>query len=391
MIADRWVLIVHQMAAVMLAWLCHVARRGVSIAVVSPELTEGEGRFEPAGSDGGRRDLAAEQRDVEALRRDGVAEQRDDGAGERDVHAAKRDLVTADRDREGRQRDLAAILRDQAGSGRDDAAEVRDSAAEQRERPGRVQAVRQAEFGRLVVARRAAASDREHSRQDRSAGAVARGLAGADRGSAGQDRAHSGSDRSASEQDRDASLDDRETGDNQRSSAVLDRHSARGDRDDAAADRRSASLDELTGAYLRRPGLLQLERDLSRARRSGEALVVAFVDVDGLRAVNDQGGHGAGDRLLCQVAGTLQAQLRPHDLVMRVGGDEFVCVVAGLGQHDVGQRLAEVNTALGHSPEPGSVTVGLAQLQPDDTVQDLIERADQDLYQQRAHRPPHHR
>jgi len=63
-----------------------------------------------------------------------------------------------------------------------------------------------------------------------------------------------------------------------------------------------------------------------------------------------------------------------------------VCVVAGLGQHDVAKRLAHANTVLGTGPEPGAVTVGLAQLQPNDSAHDLIERADHALYAQRAHR-----
>ncbi len=60
--------------------------------------------------------------------------------------------------------------------------------------------------------------------------------------------------------------------------------------------------------------------------------------------VNDQSGHAAGDRLLHHVARTLQAQLRPHDLIIRFGGDEFICVTAGLGQRDVAQRLSHANT-----------------------------------------------
>jgi len=358
--------------------------------VVAPG-TAGDERAEPTESEGGRRDRAAQQRDAQALRRDGVAEQRDDVGWERDVQAAQRDQATAGRDRQGRRRDDAAAGRDQVSVRRDAAAEVRDSAAEQRDRPAPAPAAGpaatgQAGAGRLVLARRAAAADREYARQDRRLASLARGSAGVDRELAGQDRAHSGSDRGAAEQDRNAALGDREAGDDERTFAVRDRRGALADRDDAAADRQSASLDELTGAYLRRPGLLQLERDLSRARRSGEPLVVAFIDVDELKTVNDQGGHAAGDRLLHHVARTLQAQLRPHDLIIRFGGDEFVCVVAGLGQHDVAKRLAHANTVLGTGPEPGAVTVGLAQLQPNDSAHDLIERADRALYAQRAHR-----
>jgi len=113
---------------------------------------------------------------------------------------------------------------------------------------------------------------------------------------------------------------------------------------------------------------------------------VAFVDVDQLKGVNDQGGHAAGDRLLHHVAGTLQAQLRRYDLIIRFGGDEFVCVVVDLGQHEVAQRLAHVNTVLAREAASSSVTVGLAQLQPEDTAHDLSERADRALYEQRAYR-----
>jgi len=102
--------------------------------------------------------------------------------------------------------------------------------------------------------------------------------------------------------------------------------------------------------------------------------------------VNDQGGHAAGDRLLHHVARTLQTQLRPHDLIIRFGGNEFVCVVAGLGQDDVARRLVRADTVFANGPAPGSVTVGLAQLRSGDTAHDLIERADHVLYEQRAYR-----
>ncbi len=68
-----------------------------------------------------------------------------------------------------------------------------------------------------------------------------------------------------------------------------------------------------------------------------------------------------------------------------------MCVVAGLGQHAVAQRLAHANTVFAQEATPASVTIGLAQLQPDDTAHDLIERADRALYKQRAHQPLHPR
>jgi diguanylate cyclase (GGDEF)-like protein len=148
-------------------------------------------------------------------------------------------------------------------------------------------------------------------------------------------------------------------------------------------ERQYSSADDLTGAYLRGPGFVELEREIGRARRSEEPLVLAFVDVDGLKATNDSRGHAAGDRTLRDVAKVLRAHLRSHDLIVRYGGDEFVCALSGLNMADATQRLALVNAALQHAPEPGSVTVGLAELQPDDSLESLLARADATLYRQR--------
>lgn len=354
---------------------------------MAPKVTKDEPQqHDDPQSDAEQRDQAAGRRDEAALRRDGVAVKRDYSARHRDDDAGERDVVSVGRDRDGYRRDHDATLRDQASAGRDHAAEVRDSLAEQRDRPTGPYPVSQRDFGQLVLARRAAAADREHSRQDRSAESLSRRVAGADRGLAGLDRAHSIDDRSAAEHDRDAASVDRGAADDERNHAVLDRRGAHGDRDNAASDRWSASLDELTGSYLRRPGLLQLERDLGRAKRNGESLVVAFADVDHLKVGNDPRGHSAGDHLLQQCVQTLQAHLRPHDLVIRYGGDEFVCVIAGLELENVAHRLADVSGLLAEGSPPGAFTFGLAQLQPDDTAYDLIDRADAALGEVRSHR-----
>jgi len=94
--------------------------------------------------------------------------------------------------------------------------------------------------------------------------------------------------------------------------------------------------------------------------------VLAFVDVDRLKVVNDARGHAAGDRLLAAVAGAFRAKLRPHDLIIRYGGDEFVCVISGLDLAAATARLALVDDALAQSPVNASVTSGLAQMRPGD-------------------------
>ena len=127
----------------------------------------------------------------------------------------------------------------------------------------------------------------------------------------------------------------------------------------------------------------QLQREMDRARRAFEDLVVAFVDVDGLKAVNDNDGHLAGDSLLVAVADSLRACLRSYDLIMRFGGDEFVCVLPNTDVEHVRRRFADVSNALAAGPTRGSITVGFTELGEDDSAEDLIRRADTDLL---AHR-----
>jgi diguanylate cyclase (GGDEF)-like protein len=128
---------------------------------------------------------------------------------------------------------------------------------------------------------------------------------------------------------------------------------------------------------------MELEREIARTRRTTQPLVLAFVDVDGLKAINDSKGHAAGDRMLLEVANMFRAQLRSHDLIIRYGGDEFVCAISGLNLADAATRLAGVHKALAEAPEHGSVTIGLAELREDESPADLVARADAALYRER--------
>jgi len=155
------------------------------------------------------------------------------------------------------------------------------------------------------------------------------------------------------------------------------------DRGASATERASASLDDLTGVYLRGAGWLELERELARARRTEQSLVLAFIDVDHLKVINDSHGHAAGDRTLVEVARSITAKLRSYDLVMRYGGDEFVCAISGLSFADVKERLTFVSAPLAEAPERASVSVGLAELRSEDSLESLIARADAALYRGR--------
>ena len=286
---------------------------------------------------------AAEHRDRAAQRRDDVAVTRDHSGEVRDGSAVARDLVSGRRDLTARSRDAAAELRDTIAFRAEQAATARSVPTQD----GAAATLR------ARLARQAAATDREQAGQDRRAGAGERVLAGRDRSTASHDR----------------------------SSAASERSSAGDDRAASGRDRHDASLDGLTGAYVRGAGLLQLEREALRAQRTGQLLTVAFVDVDRLKAVNDAGGHAAGDRLLVAVAAALCQRLRPYDLVIRYGGDEFVCVLTGLGRVEAEQRFSLVNADLG---ERGSVTVGIVEAAAHEDATAVLARADAELYARRA-------
>jgi len=123
----------------------------------------------------------------------------------------------------------------------------------------------------------------------------------------------------------------------------------------------------------------QLQREMDRARRTHAELVVTFVDVDGLKKVNHTEGPLAGDSLLLAVADSLRACLRSYDLVMRYGGDEFVCALPNADVGRVRQRFFDVSSTLASSPGGGSISVGFAELDESDSPEDLIHRADADL------------
>ncbi len=170
----------------------------------------------------------------------------------------------------------------------------------------------------------------------------------------------------------------------ERQQAAADRAAAARDRRDAAAERKLAGIDELTGIFRRGTGELAIVHEIERARRTGGSLVLAMIDVDSLKSVNDSRGHAAGDQLLHVVATAITETLRAYDVTVRWGGDEFLCAISGVTTEVAAERLAEIQRALGNRQPSASVSIGRAELQDDDTLESLIARADAELYRGRA-------
>jgi len=179
----------------------------------------------------------------------------------------------------------------------------------------------------------------------------------------------------------------------QRALAADDRRSAKADRQMAAQDREAYKLqherdrveleelrfDELTGCYQRLTGLSELRRQVLQSERSKDPFTVAFVDINGLKNVNDTRGHEAGDLLIQTVASALRAVLRDYDVVVRFGGDEFVCGMQGMTLQEGQKRFSLINSILNAS-DAESVSFGVAQREPSESLDAVIRRADAAMY-----------
>jgi len=155
-----------------------------------------------------------------------------------------------------------------------------------------------------------------------------------------------------------------------------------------------ALVDDLTGLHNRRSFMLLAEQALKEAVRAGRPLIALFLDVDGLKAINDTHGHAAGDRALRLVAGALRAACRESDIVGRLSGDEFAIVLAEAHELDglEGRVRRWVAEAADHAEYPLSVSIGVALCLPGEqcTLADVFERADRAMYADKAakRRPP---
>ena len=149
---------------------------------------------------------------------------------------------------------------------------------------------------------------------------------------------------------------------------------------------RRSVLDPLTGVLNRRGIVALLHRAQETARRSGSPLSVLMIDVDHFKALNDTHGHKAGDTALRQIARALVDAVRVADHVGRMGGDEFVVVVpdTGTAAEQLAERLRRLHlpplaVAEDHELEI-SVSIGVATLDGDESLDTFLERADRAMY-----------
>lgn len=113
-----------------------------------------------------------------------------------------------------------------------------------------------------------------------------------------------------------------------------------------------ATRDELTGVFNRRVGFEFLEQQIKISERSKKAFVIIFIDVNNLKKINDNMGHGFGDSLIRDVCDTIQEEIRETDVISRLGGDEFLVILPKCGIMEaeiiwnrVEERIKEINNS----------------------------------------------
>jgi diguanylate cyclase (GGDEF)-like protein len=166
---------------------------------------------------------------------------------------------------------------------------------------------------------------------------------------------------------------------------------------------RLAAEDGLTGLFNRNTGLRLLQQQIAAALRSNLSLAVAFIDLDGLKRINDSEGHAVGDRYIREIAGLMEEVKRTSDEVCRMGGDEFMMILPDTTldeAHRVMQRLtaaagaSKILTHMGPGPWFSCGIAELTEIAParpatdgetetDTLVQQLIHRADFRMYEEK--------
>jgi diguanylate cyclase (GGDEF)-like protein len=144
-----------------------------------------------------------------------------------------------------------------------------------------------------------------------------------------------------------------------------------------------AVLDPLTGLHNRRSGEQRLAQEISRSQRHGGPLTILTLDLNGLKHVNDEFGHAAGDELIKRFAERLNKAIRGSDLAVRLGGDEFLVVLPECKPEEVRHvlsRLGGLKVECNGRLLEISFCGGWTNFKPGESPEELLKRADDSLY-----------
>ena len=149
--------------------------------------------------------------------------------------------------------------------------------------------------------------------------------------------------------------------------------------------------DQLTKVYNRRPGLSKLQRILSQDNRRCLDLSICFIDVNGLKEVNDALGHKFGDELIISTVESIKQEIRTEDFTVRMGGDEFMIILSGIGADDsekvwkrINRRYEDINEKEGR-PYLISISHGIVEYDNNQKpgLESFINMADSKMYEEK--------
>jgi diguanylate cyclase (GGDEF)-like protein len=143
--------------------------------------------------------------------------------------------------------------------------------------------------------------------------------------------------------------------------------------------------DLLCGVLNRRGIEQKLDAELKRAIRAGQNLAIALIDIDHFKAINDHAGHAAGDSALRDVVSAISGRLRPHDLLGRFGGDEFLLILPHTSSSEAFTVSSRIEQSVRELSIPGeaiplTISIGLTQATSGEVAAPLLARADKALY-----------
>lgn len=148
-----------------------------------------------------------------------------------------------------------------------------------------------------------------------------------------------------------------------------------------------ADTDPLLGLVNRRAFMRELARTIAEVGRYGLEAHLAYIDLNGLKPVNDSFGHAAGDAVLCHLAHTLSQLIRDSDTMGRLGGDEFGIILTHTDPHTAVAAMERLSRGLENVPLlwqghqlPVSFAWGVFELQPGQKADQVLQEADREMY-----------
>lgn len=153
-----------------------------------------------------------------------------------------------------------------------------------------------------------------------------------------------------------------------------------------------ANRDDMTGVLNRRAGLKFLKRELCLSKVNGKNVIICFVDIDGLKMINDTFGHKEGDKLIINLTKILREGIRKTDCIIRMGGDEFLLVFPETSMKEIDsvwdricKRVEEINRI--NNGHDLSFSYGFYEYgkyaKKDMSINEIIQKADEEMYRRK--------